>query len=728
MAKINVKQMHRNNAKKAVPTFLKKHNYSSFWMDNDWDKNSQFSGLTDGSAGTDLVKAIKLSSYHRAIANFTKILTKKDLTVVFQGDQSFTDGKTISISSAIKDNNFDVQVGLALHEASHCVLTDFDARPEFEKKLREQGNGIDCDTAWGRVSGLINWVEDRRIDNYVFTNSPGYKAYYHKLYDYYWNDASITKALASADYRKRTWDSYQMHVYNMINPAFRADALPGLPDIVKLIDLRNIGRLQSTAEACELAWQVYSLICAQLDEPEDNTFKTPQQQQGGEPQPDGKGKAPQGMQGDEADPTNNTKSIDGEGEGDQQESTSGDASQGTQPEPQELSPSERLQAEQQLRKQRDFMNGQLGRKNASKKLQDTLDDVAKSGVELQQVVNGKQQAFVYDLTKRGAEFVDMLTGWNEYMEDYRKRSSTDRAKLQQENPELYKRVTEVARGDKPLHNLVEKFFSYNNKEAVQQGLELGALLGKKLQLRNEARELVVNRLNSGKLDGRRISHAGYGIENVFSQIYVDKYKKTHIHISLDASGSMGGTKWESALTMTMAIAKAAKACGNIDIVVDLRHTEGGGRKTHAAVVVIYDSAKNPLRQLQLALSAAGTPSMTPEGICFEALYNRGTFKKSNKDTDSYFLNISDGEPGGCDGYAGTYARRHTRKVIDNMANVLGMQIISFFVKDHMPAGTLPSSNFSEMYGANNAFCCGATDMLGIARAMNTKLLANKVTV
>ena len=723
MAKINVKQMRRNNAKKAVPTFHKKHNYSSFWMDSDWDNATKFGGLTDGSAAGDLVKAIKLSSYHRAIANFTKILTKKDLTVVFQGDQSFTDGKTISISTAIKDNNFDVQVGLALHEASHCILTDFTARRRFEDKLRESGDPIESDVDWSRIFGLINWVEDRRIDNYVFTNSPGYKAYYHKLYDYYWNDEVIDKALVSADYRKRTWESYEMHIINMMNPAFRANALPGLPEIVKLIDLRNIGRLQSTDDACELAYQVFLLVHAQLQAEEKGNYKTPQQQQGNQPKQENEGQAPQGMQGDDQqEPTSDKPGMNSEGQGQEQEDGDGES---TASGAEEMSASDAMKAAQHMRQQRQFMDGKVGRKHATKKLQSMLDEVAQTGVELQQL-DGKHEAFVYDLTKRGTEFMQTLENYSEYHDKFRSLSYDERKKMREQNPAEYKRLESI-KEDGALYKVISQYFGYDHKAAVQEGKDLGALLGKKLQLRNEARELVVNRLNSGKLDGRRISHAGYGIENIFNQVYVDKYKKTHIHISLDASGSMCGDKWNSAITMTMAIAKAAKACGNIDIMVDLRHTQNSGRKTCAAIVIVYDSVKNPLKQLELALSQAGVPSMTPEGLCFEALYKRGAFKKSDKDVDSYFLNISDGAPGGCEGYDGYYAQQHTRKVIDKMVNVLGMQIISFFVKDSMPAGTQPSESFRQMYGANNAFCCGAKDMLGIARAMNSKLLANKIT-
>jgi len=215
-------------AANAGSKYSKKHSYSSFWMDDTWDATSKYGGLTgEESSASELVKAIKLSAYQRAVANFTKILTKKDIKVVFGGDQSFTDGETISISTAIKDNNFDVQVGLALHEASHCILTDFKTVTDYIVNRNNTGISLSYDEQ-GTIQSLTNWVEDRRIDLFVFKNCPGYKAYYHKLYDKYFNDPAIDKGFVSKKYREITIDSYMFHIINMVNPKFNPAVLPGL--------------------------------------------------------------------------------------------------------------------------------------------------------------------------------------------------------------------------------------------------------------------------------------------------------------------------------------------------------------------------------------------------------------------------------------------------------------------------------------------------------------------
>ena len=81
------------------------NNYSSFWLDNDWDTTSVWDDEDDKPKGPDL---IALASYRRAIANFVNIVTSKNIPVTFtsQGD-SFTDGKKVTISAKLDDKLFD---------------------------------------------------------------------------------------------------------------------------------------------------------------------------------------------------------------------------------------------------------------------------------------------------------------------------------------------------------------------------------------------------------------------------------------------------------------------------------------------------------------------------------------------------------------------------------------------------------------------------------------------
>jgi hypothetical protein len=98
-------------------SFNKKFQNSSFWLNEDFLSNQS-------EIRADI---IKLASYKRAIANFVRIVTNRtDIEVNYSsGSQSYTDGKSVVISSKISDTEFDCTVGLALHEGSHIALSDF---------------------------------------------------------------------------------------------------------------------------------------------------------------------------------------------------------------------------------------------------------------------------------------------------------------------------------------------------------------------------------------------------------------------------------------------------------------------------------------------------------------------------------------------------------------------------------------------------------------------------
>ena len=167
-----------------------KNNYSSFWLDNGWDNNSSIFDDEEKKKGVDLVA---LASYRRAVSNFVSIVTGlSDIKVTFKSSgDSYTDGKSVVISSKLDDKLFDSTVGLALHEGSHIKLSDFDFLKNLENNIpkeyfnRANDKGYSNNEVLSMVKDLLNYVEDRRIDNYVFTSSPGYKGYYHSLYEKY---------------------------------------------------------------------------------------------------------------------------------------------------------------------------------------------------------------------------------------------------------------------------------------------------------------------------------------------------------------------------------------------------------------------------------------------------------------------------------------------------------------------------------------------------------------
>ena len=53
------------------------------------------------------------------------------------------------------------------------------------------------------------------------------------------------------------------------------------------------------------------------------------------------------------------------------------------------------------------------------------------------------------------------------------------------------------------------------QDQVNEGIKLGSMLGKKLQVRGEDRSTVFNRQKVGKIDKRMISSLGFGNDKCF---------------------------------------------------------------------------------------------------------------------------------------------------------------------------------------------------------------------
>lgn len=267
---------------------------------------------------------------------------------------------------------------------------------------------------------------------------------------------------------------------------------------------------------------------------------------------------------------------------------------------------------------------------------------------------------------------------------------------------------------------------YNNYiAALNEGRDMGELLGRKLQLRNESRELVSNRLRNGAIDNKRLAAAGYGIESIFNQVVVDKHKKVNLHLSLDGSGSMHGVKWEACVRLTAAIAKAAKYCQNIDVQVSIRVTTSSGEQA-ALTLLVYDSKKNSLKHIYNILELFAPSNVTPEGICFESMIKQNILVAGSEQLDSYFLNISDGQP--CmNSYGGNSALQHTKKQVDTMRSQMNMKIISYFVSERDTdlvtfKDTQDGRAFTRMYGAD-AQCVNSKRVMEIAKSLNKKFLS-----
>ena len=663
--------------KYSAKSMSSKNNYSSFWLDNGWDNNSSIFDDEPVKKGVDLVA---LASYRRAISNFVSIVTgESDIKVTFKSNgDSYTDGKQVVISSKLDDKLFDSTVGLALHEGSHIKLSDFDFLKGLEHHIpqeyinRAEVFGWDKYEVMSKVKDLLNYVEDRRIDYFVFTNSPGYKGYYHSLYDKYFHSKVIDKALKSSEYTSKDWDSYIFRIINLTNKNSDLSVLPGLSDIRKVI-FGNVKSLDSTEQAFQVALSVLDIILDNLDVNVEN------------PQED-----------ENEDGESQEISVDG-GDGDGNEDGSDDG--GSSSDKPELTDNQKKQLQNAINKQKKFMDGDISKKGLSKKDKASMDAVESAGMSY------------VDVAK------DMTDRWSG------KKTPTKVLLVKKFNKALAESdtVSMIYKPDYSWGNIDE------NKKAIHDGLVKGTILGRKLQVRGESRETKWTRLDSGRIDKRLIAELGFGNERVFNTSFIESYSDAFLHISVDASGSMSGQKWLNTQTCVAAIAKACSMINNVDLVISYRSTQSSGSnyrsrgsKNYPLMLIAYDSRVDKISKLTNMFHLLHASGTTPEGLCFEAIMKE--IEPSSKDKDSYFLNFSDGMPmfGNDDvDYHHDTAIDHTNKMV-KMIRDKGVKILSYFIGDEYDMER-STRTFKRMYG-NDAEFIDVTSVLPVAKTMNKAFL------
>lgn len=704
---------------------------TSFWA-NDYDLDYAWDDL-DGDTPTrtatenSTLHYLKLNAHRRAISNFVNILTNRNIPVRFtiKGD-SYTDGKSVTISSDLKPDKFDSTVGLALHEASHIVLTDFEtfvnykANPTLVEKYMEVVENLDKTNQshqswanqriWELVKNLTNYVEDKRIDNHVYTTCPGYRDYYRSLYDVYFNDTSIDKGLLSNEYTTETVDSYLFRIINITNPNSDLSKLRGLGKISKLLNLNNINRITSTQQSVEVAEGIVEIIIQSIaDEMEDEKNGNGKSNAESGPQQEGEGSGKgQGESGDGDGDDDDLEVEFDDSEYGESGSDSGPSASMNQPlkgkikvkesegsgsdKGAKLSEANKKKLEKAIKKQQDFLKGETKKKAITNKDDKALEQIAKSGTELVNVA-GETIEGVGKVPQTQVVVVKKLT------EELMNSENFPLARTDWRSKEL--KVDE---------------------QTLQNGLSLGTMLGKRLQVRSEERDTVYNRQLNGRIDRRLVSALGYDYQNVFYTKEVDKFKKVILHISLDASGSMAGTRWKQAMTTAIAICKAATMVNNLDVQLSVRSTiDGAGWNNNKPYMVIaYDSRTDKFTKVKQLVAALEPNGTTPEGLCFEAIMKH--FTESTNDLESYFLNISDGEPNFGNesiNYSRQVAVKHTAEMVKRIKQ-RGIGVLSYFVSDSTPYES-SKKVFSEMYGKDAKFI-DVNGLVPITKTLNQLFL------
>ena len=738
---------------------------SSFWYD-DYDTSYDVLETYGGFKKQDLDlykktnNLYKLASVRRAIANFVQIVTQKSIPVTFATkSDSKTDGKKVILSADV-DDKFDVSVGLALHEGSHIVLSDFnllsnmgdmyskyqglkysiemdikrDAEngttsnwtidkidaairnytcqfPVYENLFNEMylstgkigSKGQMNEEIFGIISSLTNWVEDRRIDMYIFNSAPGYRDYYTQMYDNYFNDKIVTKGIASDEYTDETFEAYMFRIINLMNENTDLSKLKGLRAIYRLVNLKDISRLKSTKDSFQLAIDILVEILKTVPYENAEMMKGKGQGKGeGGQDGDGDGNEVEITDIEDGDDSGNSDMGGADGQMNGQVTAqmgNTDSGQGQQGNTKvKLSDNAKKQLDKKIQKQKDFINGNIKKKNVQKNELEKLQDIQESDTELVRVGNSMQK------NGQSMKGVDCV---------------------------VVKRLTEklLKSDDFPFSNTdwQTKEPKVWAAEEVRRGTTLGTLLGKKLQVRSESREAIFSRLKRGKIDKRMVASLGYDNEGVFYTNEVDQFKKANLHISIDYSGSMSGSKLRKCIVSTVAIVKACEMARNINVQVSIRSTDRGGNCL-PYVAIIHDSRRDSFRQFAKYMSILEANNTTPEGLCFEAILKN--LVPSTNDSQSYFLNFSDGQPsysisrGGDEiSYSGEAAALHTQKQVKKIKDS-GIDVLSYFITDY-GENFQHSSDwriFKQMYG-NEAKYVNVENMFEVAKTMNELFLS-----
>lgn len=733
-----------------------------FWLDS--DKYSNFFNQVAPSDKTLIfnVDMVRLASIRKAISNFVRILTRRNIPVYFNDESANVnfDGKLIYVSAQINNKqDFDVAVGQALHEGAHTLKTNFDIVKiayanipkqililSDEKHIRRASLEKFIHTMW-------NVIEDRYIDNYVFNEAPGYRGYYVALYERFWNCPEIDQILLDPElYRIPSLESYSFRITNFTNPNTDLLALPRLEDIATAIDITNIDRLVRTKDRINKAFEVVEIVLDCLDKgtipqmigPSDELADPSDFFDFGEGSGGADGDDSGGKSGKKSNEKNKKEQKEDVDVGKDSIHEISDVLSGKSPSPdkpnenedlvnkisnQPLTKQETKRLDNLKNSQRQFLFGELPKAALTPQQKSLLDLVEKHGIILVQVnvpnmASGDEKNLKVDcivVQKMTKELV--LSGGDVF-------PLAGVMKMGLNSPEAPKEVA----------------------DAVKKGILLGTKLGRKLQVRNESNPIKTIRKKWGKINKRQLHEAGFDADDLFYKVKIDNHKRATLHITVDASSSMAGEKWYKTMTAVVAICKATSMIDNIHVTVSFRTTQITNSSALPYVVLAYDSKKDKFSKIRNIFPYLVPNGCTPEGLAFEATMN--LFDGITPDEeDRYFLNLSDGEPyyqlsiphnGLTISYTDDVGTTHTKAQVDKIRKH-GVDILSYFIEEdyRKPSKNMTPQeieaekrrqdefdksplrrNFRKMYGKDSKFI-DVENIMDLTKTINSLFLSKE---
>jgi hypothetical protein len=497
---------------------------------------------------------------------------------------------------------------------------------------------------------MYNVIEDRFIDNYVYKNAIGYRGYYVAFYEKYFYNSIIDSMLQSNMYRVPTIDAYVNRIINMMNKNTDLTALPALKQIYDLLDLKNVEKFSDEKLKFDTACKMTKIILTNIESCGTEMMNDSMYSYNSQPKDGGAIPVDEKLSVHELEEiaknniTKDNKQIS-------VKSDMGDISDKTFKEVMDI--------KKTLDIQKELLVGKVEKFSITKQQHSVINNIEKCGVRIVMIGDG---LFPAGDKKIECIFVEKLT------------------KSLIESPAF------------PLSDKIPSFRSFSTpgnevRTAVESGIRMGNVMGKKLRIRNEMNMSKFLRKPVGKIDKRLLAEIGTGNDDIFYQYKINSYDKISLHVSVDSSGSMEGEKWNTTIALTTAICKAADMLDNFDVSVSFRSAILT-KKNHSYtpyVIYAYDSRVDKFSKIKQLFPMLRPSGCTPEGLAFEPILDYLDGENLNK--DKYFINISDGEPfliykspiGNVDiKYTGNLAAEHTRNQVNKIKN-RGYNILSYYI-------------------------------------------------
>lgn len=626
--------------------------------------------------------ALRLSQIRKGIANFVRIVTKRDIPVRFNINQQKSyavhDGKNeyIVISATSNPELFDSNVGIALHEAAHLILskptadipesiplfhflsvlkkepiTSFFPNDVYDLAQRIQLSDDDLGDLFKK---MINWLEDRRIDAWMMDNAIGYQGYYRALYAAFWDHPDISTLLLDPSTHTSTLQNYRFHIINMTNPAADPRFLPELDVIWKLVDLPNISRfsfdnkwekwkrkgkngvypIEKLPDVVQVAIRIIGIILNHCQPSVESSAQ----------------KEPVAMEYFDAE-----KSL--------------------------IATTERSKIDEMQDK---FLDNDIDKECVDKDVVDLLDALDGANAEMITVSDGPiKNAKVIVYHKLTMALINSV-----------------------KFPFSRKLM-----GDAGLEAMIL---------AINDGISMGDLLAYRLRVLSDEFPITYPRQESGMVDDRLLADLMmWGETHIFKMEMTRRHRPIVLHLSIDSSGSMYGLKWYNSIRLAVAMARGAEKVKNLEVIISFRTSSD----LLAHVLIAYDSRQDKIDHIRKTFPYLGAAGGTPEGLCFAAI-KRKIIDSNDQGSRRFFVNISDGEPGHVwhinnkklEWYRGTLAWKHTAQQVKEMRQA-GISILSYFIYQGKEPPELKLNAFKTMYGSSSVVI-NPTDVGSIARTLN----------